>query len=61
MPCLQYCRLSQRLIQREKTLKMIPKRYTKTVYLRTADKTEKGADDGKNEQQEAAGMVFLLK
>ena len=25
-------------IQREKTLKMIPRRYTKTAYLRTADR-----------------------
>ncbi|MCO7110519.1 hypothetical protein NIA69_17235 [Gemmiger formicilis] len=45
----------------EKSLKMIPKRYTKTPICVHQIETEKGAGYGKNEQQAAAGMVFLLK
>ena len=37
-PYLEYCRHFQRRIQRGKTLKMTPKRYTKTVYLRMSDR-----------------------
>ena len=37
-PDLQYCRTFQRGIQREKNLKMIPRRYIKTAYLRTSDR-----------------------
>ena len=37
-PCLEYCRPCQRGLQRGKTLKMIPKRYTKTAYLRMHDR-----------------------
>ena len=34
----EYCRPFSRRIQREKALKMIPKRYTKTVCLRMSDR-----------------------
>ncbi len=51
----------QRRIQREKTLKMTPKRYTKTDCLRMRIGTGKGANYAENEQEAPVGVVFLLK
>ena len=44
-----------------KTLKMTPKRYTKTVYLRMSDRNGEGANYAENEQEAPVGVVFLLK
>jgi hypothetical protein len=51
----------QRRIQREKTLKMAPKRYTKPSICVCRIETGKGANYAENEQEAPVGVVFLLK